>query len=79
MEMRTSHEIHVVKSSVAHATMGEARKKNGRTSVRQNEVRSQYPSHGISCRAYDFLASMLERLVGLLACSLCSRFVFSSV
>lgn len=44
MEMRTSHEMHVVNSRVAQATMGEARKKKGRTSVRQKDVESQYPS-----------------------------------
>lgn len=44
IEMSTSQEMHVVKRSVAQATMGEARRKNGRMSVRQKETLSQYPS-----------------------------------
>lgn len=38
IEMRTSQEMQVVKSSAAQATIGEAKKKKGRMSVRQKEI-----------------------------------------
>lgn len=38
MEMRTSQEIHIVNSSVAHMTIGLINTTNGRKSVRQNET-----------------------------------------
>jgi hypothetical protein len=41
MDIRTSHEMQVVNNSVAHATIGEAKRPKGRSSVRQKDVLSQ--------------------------------------
>jgi hypothetical protein len=41
MEMRTSQEMQIVKSSVAHTTIGDKIITNGRSSVLQNETVSQ--------------------------------------
>jgi hypothetical protein len=41
IEMRTSHEMQVVNSRVAHATIGDVIKVNGRIIVRQKDVLSQ--------------------------------------
>lgn len=38
IEMPTSHEIQVVKSRVAHATAGDASRKNGRTMVDMSDT-----------------------------------------
>lgn len=80
MEMRTNHEMQVVNSSVAQATMGEPRKKNGRMSVRQKDVLSQYPSYGRSSRTNDFFGSLFNSVVGLevVFSSVCSNSVFLS-
>lgn len=41
IEIRTSHEMQVVNKSVAHATMGDVSRVNGRMDVRQKDVLSQ--------------------------------------
>lgn len=80
IEISTSHEMHVVNSRVAQATIGEPRKKNGRMRVRQNDVLSQYPLYGRSSRTNDFFGSLLDPVVGLevVFSSVCSKSDFLS-
>jgi hypothetical protein len=57
IEMRTSQEMQIVKSRVAHATIGERIMKKGLRMVLQNETLSQYPFHGMSSFMYESLGS----------------------